>query len=148
MTKQRSINDVKEINIGIYELNTRLAKALNLHHKEQLDRIDHFYSFEGVWERWDERSIHIRLHHKERLQEIDFTKRVDLLLSYCASYGIDIISSEDKPKVKLSFKGEFEPKELTGDSFIFLMIDAIMLHCKTLEIKEMQSLNPDYMTML
>ncbi|MFS1426498.1 hypothetical protein LMH73_004795 [Vibrio splendidus] len=143
--ERKSDREIKKENIGIYELNTQLAAALNLPHKIELDCMDG--SNFGHPFRWDQRSINIRYQAKARLREVDFTRNIELLLTYASCYGIDVILSGDKPKVIVNYNGcseKPEPKEFIGDVLSRLLISAILEHCRILKPEHPQFLIHDF----
>lgn len=144
MEKTNNPLEVRPENKGVYELNCKLAEALNLTHKKELDCKDHFYTHGGRWERWDQRSINVRLHRNDRLREIDFTRRLDVLVTYCNIYGINLLFGEETPTAVLTKTGSDTAVELTGVSIADIMIKAILRHCELTKPDYPQTLVSDF----
>ena len=142
-------NEIKEENVGVYELNCKIAKALNLRHKPELDCKD----TENFAHRhyWDQRSVNISYQSKTRIREVDFTRNHTLLLAYAAAYGIDLLCSGDKPKAIVSFKdceNKPEPLEITSETISEVLINAILAHCEVLKPTLPQNLIHDFEKLL
>ncbi|AXX62958.1 hypothetical protein FORC53_4619 [Vibrio vulnificus] len=137
--------NIRPENAGVYELNCKIAEALNLPHKQELDKK------ERASGDWDQRSVHIRVHYKDRLKPYDFTRNIPLLIAYAACYGIDLINSGEKPKSIATYKNgdsEIELKEFVEETVSEVLIKAILAHCEMLKPTEPQFLVYDYKSML
>ncbi|WP_141193162.1 MULTISPECIES: hypothetical protein [unclassified Vibrio] len=67
--------NIRPENTGVYELNCKIAKALNLPHKQELDKK------ERASGDWDQRSVHIRVHYKDRLKPFLWVTGVNTVLT-------------------------------------------------------------------
>ncbi|CAH7390694.1 conserved hypothetical protein [Vibrio chagasii] len=138
-------HEIRDENKGVYELNCKLAKALHIRHKQELDCQD-YQSF-GHFSKWDQRSINASVTNYSRLMDLDFTRRPDILLAYCAAFGIDIINSGDKPTAILNFRNseeKIEPVTVMGESISGVMINAILKHCEIANITTPRMLISDF----
>ncbi|WP_210498865.1 hypothetical protein [Vibrio crassostreae] len=132
----------------IYKLNQRLATALRLPQKEELDRKDNFYTFAGRTERWDDRSVHLRYVNKTPLREVDFTKRIDLLITYAMCYKFSIINNLDGHYVEVKLEEGHDVVRFERDTLSMTLIDALIFYCEKKNFEHPQFLVHDYMELL
>lgn len=132
----------------IYKLNQRLATALRLPQKEELDRKDNFYTFGGRTERWDERSIHLRYVNKTPLREVDFTKRIDLLITYAMCYKFNIINSPEGAYVEVKLNEESDVVRFEREALSLTLIDALIFYCEKKNFEHPQFLVHNHMDLL
>lgn len=114
-----------------YELNKRFAKALNLEHKEELDKEENRYS--GGVISWNKRTISSRINSNSRFKNIDFTMNFDILLAYAKIFKLDILNNE-KSKVIVTINEE--SKDFENETLVESLMEAIIYYAKRKRPKE------------